>query len=137
MTAALRVLAAAMTEAELQANVIDLAHVYGWLICHQRPALTTSGYRTAIQGDRGFPDVVMAKRGRVLLAELKSQTGRLTAEQQTWVTASGAYVWRPMSWLNGDIHRVLSREPVATVQPARVLATTAHLPDTKPGEATP
>lgn len=127
---ALATIAAAMTEAELQTNVIDLARAYGWLVVHQRPALTTSGYRTAIQGDKGFPDLVMAKRGRVLLAELKSQTGRLTAEQQAWVTASGAYVWRPLDWLNNDIHRVLAREPVATVAPRPATgATTVHLPE--------
>lgn len=120
MTAtALDAIAAAMTEAELQTNVIDLAHAYGWLVVHQRPALTNSGYRTAIQGDKGFPDLVLAKAGRVLLAELKSQTGRLTDDQQRWVTASGAYVWRPTDWLNNEIHRALgSRQPVRA----------AHLP---------
>jgi hypothetical protein len=108
LTLTQRTIAATMTEAELQANVIELAHALGWLIVHQRPALTTSGYRTAIQGDKGFPDVVAAKDGRVLLAELKTQTGRLTAEQQRWVTASEAYVWRPENWFNGDIRRALS-----------------------------
>jgi hypothetical protein len=131
--AALKAIAAAMTEAELQTNVIELAHTYGWLVVHQRPALTTSGYRTAIQGDKRFPDLVMAKRGRVLLAELKSETGRLAEDQQRWVTASGAYVWRPSNWLANDIHRVLSREPVPTVAPAaRPGTTTAHLPAGEP-----
>ena len=44
-----------------------------------------------------MPDLILARRGVVILAELKSQTGRLSREQQMWQTALGAHhrVWRP------------------------------------------
>lgn len=109
VTPAQQVIAAHMTENVLQTNVIDLAHAYGWLVVHQRPALTTAGWRTAIQGDKGFPDLALAKDGRVLLAELKTQTGQPSEDQQRWLAASGGYLWRPSDLLNGSIQEVLAR----------------------------
>jgi hypothetical protein len=45
-----------MSEAELQQNVIDMAHVFGWLVHAERPAMRADGtWRTPIQGDKGFP----------------------------------------------------------------------------------
>lgn len=53
----------------------------------------------------GFPDLVCVKAGYpVLYIELKSERGRLTAEQQGWLEtlrqAQGTrvYVWRPSDW---------------------------------------
>lgn len=114
MTAAQKTIAAAMTEAELQAAVIDLARFYGWLVHHTRPALRQSGrWSTPIQGDRGYPDLTLAKVGRLLIPELKSQRGVRTCEQIRWAEALRPHyrLWRPVDWVSGDIRRELEAAP--------------------------
>ena len=109
-------MAATMTETELKDAVIDLAHLLGYLVHHDRPAQNRRGdWATHIQGDAGFVDLVLAKNGRVLLPELKSEKGRLTDEQAAWGRAIGEgthsyLLWRPENLLNGDIEKVLKRE---------------------------
>jgi len=69
-----------------------------------------SGWRTAVQYDaQGFPDLVLV-RDRVLFAELKNKTGRLTRHQAGWLDAlrnagCEAVVWRPSDW--PEIERTL------------------------------
>ena len=100
-----RQLANRMSESDFQGWVIDVAHLYGWRVMHSRPARRADGsWRTAIAGDVGFPDCVFAHpiRGLFLVAELKSQKGRVTLEQGVWLEAlqvAGvrAEVWRPAS----------------------------------------
>ena len=98
-----------LSEADLQRCVIDLAQSLGWRVVHFRPAETKKGWRTAIQGDAGFVDLVLAKDGQVLLVELKSATGTLDDEQKAWGRAIGAtwHLWRPMDWYDGTIDRAL------------------------------
>lgn len=79
-----------MTEAEFLQRVMDTARLYGWLAAHHRPARTQQGWRTPMQGDRGVPDLILAKGGRVILAELKSSTGRLGPGQKEWLSALGS-----------------------------------------------
>lgn len=77
--------------------VVAAAMRLGWMVCHVRPARTAHGYRTPVQGHKGLPDVVLARAGVVVLAELKSETGRLSPDQRRWLAALGGYgtVWRP------------------------------------------
>ena len=88
-------------ERELLRAVLRLADLYGWWAYHQRPALTRQGYRTALQGDAGFPDLVLVRAPRVIFAELKSPEGRLTRDQDGWIAALEGcpdvetYIWRP------------------------------------------
>lgn len=86
-----------MTEAEWCATVVQIARLHGWRVSHQRPARTEQGWRTAIQGDRGAPDLLLARDGVVLLVELKSDRGRLGPGQAEWLAAAAAHavVWRP------------------------------------------
>ena len=93
--------AAAITEHDFQRGVIDLAHVLGWRVAHFRPALTrSSGWRTPVAADgAGFPDLVLVRGDRLVVAELKSATGS-GPDQQAWLDAFAAagidaYVWRP------------------------------------------
>ena len=71
----------------------------GWRVHAERPARTSKGWRTPVQGDPGFFDLVLARRGRVIFAELKSARGKLSAEQEAWLAElSGGperYTWRP------------------------------------------
>lgn len=81
-----------MSEAEFQARVIRLARLLGWRVYH-----THDSRRSAA----GFPDLVLARRGRgVIYAELKSEKGRTTAEQDEWLgllrdSGQDVFLWRP------------------------------------------
>jgi hypothetical protein len=95
-----------LTEEAWQHQVIDLAKLFKWHVHHARPARTEQGWRTPIQGDKGFPDLVLARNGRVIFAELKTDSprSRLRPEQEAWARAltptAGEpthehHVWRP------------------------------------------
>src|SRR5690554_868515 len=97
-----------MSETELLNAVVDLCQLLRLLVHHDRPARTEHGWRTPIQGTKGFPDVVIAGAGGLLFAELKSETGRLDPGQQRWrdvlQQAGLAWrLWRPQQWLTGEI----------------------------------
>lgn len=91
-------------EADLQAAVVDVARRLGYMVAHFRPARTTQGWRTPVSGDgAGFPDLVLVGNDRILFVELKSQRGRLTADQERWrdqlVAAGGEWhLWKPSDW---------------------------------------
>lgn len=114
------ILAQHMTETELLGSVLDLCATLGLLAHHCRPALTAKGWRTPIQGDRGFPDLVIAGDADVLYPELKNATGTLDADQRRWRDKLGPTgrwrLWRPEHWFSGEIRaelEALSRgEPV-------------------------
>lgn len=86
-----------MSEDDLLDWVMATAELYGWMRVHYRPAKTAKGYRTPLKGDKGCPDVILARDSVVILAELKSDTGRVQPEQKKWLAALGVYgcVWRP------------------------------------------
>lgn len=108
MTAALQ-----MTEKQFQDTVVDLAAVLGWRVHHVKPGMTSRGtWLTNVQGHVGFPDLVLAHAGfsgrqfgqqmpSIIFAELKSQRGRISDDQQAWADTLTAcpgveyYVWRP------------------------------------------
>ena len=108
------------SEADFQQAVIDAARYCGWLCSHFRPARTEKGWRTPVAADgKGFPDLVLV-RDRVLFVELKTDTGKLSGDQEVWQSAiDGALdawlrfcstpdafevlpfdylVWRPRDW---------------------------------------
>jgi len=95
-------LRAKITEKQFQSTVVEIAKWYGWLVFHPMPVQNTKGvWRTAVAGHIGFPDLVLAHSTRgLILAELKTGTGRLSVDQQLWIDTlvlAGAetYVWRP------------------------------------------
>jgi hypothetical protein len=84
------------TEKEFADKVVSLAKLTGWRV-----------YRTwiSIRSPAGFPDLVLAKPGRkLIIAELKSERGRLTPAQRDWlellkhVQGIDVYMWRPSDW---------------------------------------
>ena len=88
----------AETEAQFQAAVITLARYAGWDTYH-----TYDSRRS----EPGFPDLVLAKGGRLIFAEIKTARGRLSLAQRRWLTllsnTPGVEValWRP-----ADFHQV-------------------------------
>jgi hypothetical protein len=91
---------AAMSEADYLRRVVDTARLHGWLVTHFRPAPTRTGWATPLQGHAGFPDLALARAGRVLLAELKTDRGRPTPDQRRWLAELGDHgrLWRPADW---------------------------------------
>ena len=105
----------AMTETELQSAVVELAQWLGYLVSHTRVARQADGsWVTPIQGDAGFPDLVLAHKrsGSVLFRELKSQKGRATKGQLMWLAATGGMIWRPSHWFDGEVERDLKDSAV-------------------------
>ena len=108
-------------EAGFQRAVIELAETCGWLVYHVSNVKGRLVNRTAL----GFPDLCMVRRGYVVFAELKTDEGKRTEEQDRWATALSHvnwlcrtwapeakevvqyYTWRPSSWPH--IERVLTK----------------------------
>lgn len=94
----------AMTEAQLLACVTNLARLLGWQVMHPWISVRTAP---------GYPDLTLVRDGRLIFAELKSDTGRLSAAQQEWLDAlrrvpcAEVYVWRCADWHDGTVERVL------------------------------
>lgn len=92
------------TEREWQQTVIEALRLFGWRLTHFRPAQTKIGWRTPLEGDAGFPDIVAVRDGWMLALELKSERGRATPEQQAWladlakVPGVVAAIVRPSQW---------------------------------------
>lgn len=86
-----------MTEREWQSQVVQAARLMGWTAYHTHDSR---------RSEPGWPDLALV-RDRLVMAELKTDTGRLSAAQERWLsllTAAGveAHVWRPR-----DIDQVL------------------------------
>ena len=65
-----------MRESDLLETIRQAAKMSGWLTYH---ALRSEG------SEPGFPDLVAARGGRLLLWELKSADGRVSKEQAEWL----------------------------------------------------
>ena len=103
--------AKAMPERELQENVRQLCKSLGWYCYH-----TFDSRRS----EPGFPDLVLVRMGRLIFAELKTETGRESLAQERWADRLGNVqrhnktvqyqLWRPTQWLDGTIERILRGE---------------------------
>lgn len=94
MTTARAVLDRAVSEAAWQAVIVKYAQLHGWVVWHDNDSL---------RNDAGFPDLVLVREGRLIFAELKTETGRIRTAQHAWLsllkhTAAEVYVWRPSDW---------------------------------------
>jgi len=86
-------------------KVRQLARREGWLCYHTH---------RSERSEPGFPDLVLTKPGRLIFAELKSATGKLTPFQHTWldllrhsVAHVEVYCWRPADY--AEIVAILTR----------------------------
>jgi len=105
-------IASQQSEKSFQKQVIEVAHAFRWAVAAFRTARSSDGaWLTPVQAEgKGFPDLVLVRTGGgggVLFRELKTNKGRLSAEQehwQEWLTLAGADVgvWRPR-----DFQRIL------------------------------
>ncbi len=92
----------AVSETEFQSQVIDLAHIHGYRHMHVRR--TIGRHRQWVTGTStiGWPDLTLwaPLHHRIMFAELKTETGKLSADQElvlTELVSAGAHVhlWRP------------------------------------------
>lgn len=101
-----------LSEAQFQGQVIDYAQLTGWLCYHPW---------TSIHSAAGFPDLTLVRGPRLVMAELKSDAGKVTAAQWEWLRAFfdvpcvEVYVWRPRTWRL--VEQVLARAPAAASTP--------------------
>lgn len=101
-------LAADMTEAVLQAQVVAVARTLGWRVYHTHDSR---------RSHPGFPDLVLVHTLHgILWRELKTMKGRVTAAQRAWLNdlveaGENADVWRPVDLLEGRVYRELGARP--------------------------
>lgn len=92
------------TEKGFQAAIIQLASFYGWKLYHTH---------TSIHSPAGWPDLVLCRPPQLLIVEVKSETGVVSAAQWSWLDWLGhcpgveVHIWRPRDWTRiVDILRV-------------------------------
>lgn len=98
----------ALSEADFQAHVVELAKITGWRVMHVRRSVGRRSGGAAWQTTtsiKGWPDLFLFHPGlgAAMAVELKSDAGHLTPEQTVVLAelaASGvdARVWRPRDW---------------------------------------
>lgn len=76
-----------MSEKDFSTQVEGMLDLFGWQWCHFRTARTKESWKTAITGHKGFVDYVAVRPPRVIFAELKSDTGKLSDDQYEWIEA--------------------------------------------------
>jgi len=72
---------AGMTEAELRARVVELAHAHGWRVFSLPIAKTRRPVKDAV----GYPDLTLARERQAIWIELKTEDGTLSKEQFGWM----------------------------------------------------
>ena len=79
------------TEAGFQGWIVELARLSGWRVYH---TLRSKG------SEAGWPDLVLIRPPRLIVAEVKTARGRLSPAQKTWLDDLAAcgvdvHVWKP------------------------------------------
>ena len=78
------------SESKFQSEVIKAARRFGYLSYHTH---------NSRRSPPGFLDLVLAKNGAVLIAELKTDTAVVDDDDQIkWLHATHGVIWRPMYW---------------------------------------
>lgn len=106
------------TEAAFETWVDDTRRVGGWLATHFRPGRTAKGWRTQVTGDTGYPDwTLVHPDGRLIIAELKSDGGRVALEQTVWldVLANAARGAGTLHWFGVCLWRPADRPEILDV----------------------
>lgn len=99
-------LAPNLSERAFQREVLRYAKQRGWKAFHASRAQYKGGqWLTPYGGDgKGFPDLLLLRGTRLVIAELKAQAGTLRKEQRDWLHAfqqlpcAEVYLWRPSDW---------------------------------------
>ena len=97
-----------ITEQQFTNSVLAWAKALGWRCFHVRTSGRMQGRNAipTVQGDKGFPDLVLVRPPRLIFAELKVGRGKASPQQLEWLTDLSCvssmtvecYVWRPSDW---------------------------------------
>lgn len=99
----LRLLVECVAERDFHALVVSLAKRLGWRVAHTARAQVRGG-RWLTPTVAGLPDLLLCRPPRLIFAELKTDSGRLSEPQREWLDALGkcagveVYLWRPSDW---------------------------------------
>ena len=75
-----------MKEAAFAHQIEYLLELGGWRWCHYEPAVRQSGrWATPLRGDRGAPDYMAVRDGRLIFVEIKGDGGRVRPDQAAWM----------------------------------------------------
>jgi hypothetical protein len=95
-----------MPEERFLAQVMAFAAMRGWKPWHDRATNAPrrcrdcGSYQRIPRNDAGFPDLVLVRRPRVIVAELKAEGEKPTRLQRAWLDEFAAcgipsFVWHP------------------------------------------
>lgn len=107
-------------EAQFQAKVLSIAKLYGW--DHYHPPAVDPRRVGGTPYKPGWPDLTLAKPGRVIFAELKADGNYPTADQRKWLALLDAAGMEVAVWWPKDlpvIMRVLGPAAERPVLPVR------------------
>jgi hypothetical protein len=97
--------------------VVELAALLQWRVFHDKATNAPRRCPKCKEPIRlprnvpGFPDLLLVKDGRLIVAELKSETGQVSKAQALWLAAFSLVpgievaIWRPTQW--DEIKRTL------------------------------
>lgn len=75
------------TEEECEDAIVAAATALGYYVHAERRSRSSKGWRTAIKGMAGWPDLVIVGHGRIIVRELKRKPNRPSPEQMLWLEA--------------------------------------------------
>ena len=84
-----------LSERAFQASVLDLARLTGWRAYHTH---------NSRRSEPGYPDLCLVRGDVCIMAELKTDVGKVTTAQEARLAAFDAVpgieavVWRPRHW---------------------------------------
>lgn len=93
-----------LTERQWQTAIVRTAKQFGWVCYHPK---------YSIGSDPGYPDLTLVKPPRIIFAELKTATGKVSQHQQAWLDllrdcdGVETYLWRAESDDLEDIAHIL------------------------------
>jgi len=82
-------------------QIEHLLELFGWTWTHFEPAIRQSGrWATPLRGDKGLPDYIAVRDGRLLFIEIKGTGGRPTMAQIAWLeqlrnAGAETFLWWP------------------------------------------
>lgn len=94
--------ASRMSEKQFMRRIIDLAKLRNWLCYHTHDSR---------HSEPGYPDLTLVRPPRLIVAEVKTERGRLRPMQRLWLDylreceGVETHLWRPSDW--GVIEEIL------------------------------
>lgn len=93
-------------EDDCEDTIIAAATRGGWLVHAERKSRSNKGWRTAIKGHAGFPDLILISPDHrtIIVAELKRKPNKVEPRQWTWLDAFSDFAW----WWGHDATGLIS-----------------------------